>query len=72
VRLLRTRARYATAGRRPRVLIVEDDPAQRQVVRTALESEGYAVDESPYISAAPTCASSVLPWTRASCARAHA
>jgi len=45
-RLMRTLARYVTAGRRPRVLIVEDDPAQRQVVRTALESEGYAVDEA--------------------------
>jgi CheY-like chemotaxis protein len=45
-RLVRTLSRYVTAGRRPRVLIVEDDAAQRQVVRTALESEGYAVDEA--------------------------
>jgi len=45
-RLLRTLARYVAAGRKPSVLIVEDDPAQRQVVRTALESEGCAVDEA--------------------------
>jgi PAS domain S-box-containing protein len=45
-RLLRTLARYVNAGGKPRVLIVEDDAAQRQVVRTALEPEGYAVDEA--------------------------
>jgi PAS domain S-box-containing protein len=45
-RLLRTLARYVTAGRKPRVLVVEDDAAQRQVVRTVLEPEGYAVDEA--------------------------
>jgi PAS domain S-box-containing protein len=45
-RLLRTLARYVTGERKPRILVVEDDAAQRQIVRTALEPAGYAVDEA--------------------------
>ncbi len=45
-RLLRSLARYLTPGRMTRVLLVEDDPAQREIMRTALEAAGYAVDEA--------------------------
>jgi PAS domain S-box-containing protein len=45
-RLLRSLARYVTAGRPTRVLIVEDDPAQCEFMRTALEAAGYVVDEA--------------------------
>ena len=44
-RLLRTVARLTT-GRMLRVLIVEDDAAQRQIVRAALEPAGCVVDEA--------------------------
>jgi PAS domain S-box-containing protein len=45
-RLLRTIARFATAGSKPRILVVEDDPAQREIMRAPLETEGYVVDEA--------------------------
>jgi PAS domain S-box-containing protein len=45
-RLLRSLARYVTPGRPARVLIVEDDPAQCEFMRTALEAAGYVVDEA--------------------------
>ncbi len=44
-RLLRSLARYVTADGK-RVLLVEDDPAQRAIVRAALEPAGYVVDEA--------------------------
>jgi len=45
-RLLRTLARFVTAARKPRILVVEDDPAQREIVRATLEAEGCVIDEA--------------------------
>jgi len=45
-RLLRSIARFVSAGGPTRVLVVEDDPAQCQFMRTALEAAGYVVDEA--------------------------
>jgi len=45
-RLLKSLARYVAPGRPTRVLIIEDDPAQCQYMRTALEAAGYIVDQA--------------------------
>ena len=45
-RLLRSIARFMRAGHPTRVLIVEDDPAQCEFMRTALEAAGYLVDQA--------------------------
>ncbi len=45
-RLLRSLARFVAHDRTPHVLLVEDDPAQRAIVRAALEPAGYVIDEA--------------------------
>ena len=46
VRLAAVLARYTRAGGPRRVLVVEDDAAARELIRRALESEGWEVDEA--------------------------
>jgi signal transduction histidine kinase/DNA-binding response OmpR family regulator len=61
-RLVASLGRFRDGGRGPRpVLVVEDDPATREVVRRALEQDGWLVREAPNGRAALEAVKSDVP-----------